>query len=89
MSYCLLPDDICTKEESGDRIPDDLTVAPTRVDAMTVLLSCIAMGMQVFKYSTTTHEIARVALAAYLLQYILSWKACCTIVYSQMYLQQG
>jgi len=56
MSYCLLPDDICTKEESGDRIPDDLTVAPTRVDAMTVLLSCIAMGMQVFKYSTTTHE---------------------------------
>lgn len=57
MTYCLLPDDICTREESGDRIPDDLTVAPTRVDAMTVLLSCIAMGMQVFKYSPTTHEI--------------------------------
>jgi len=57
MSGCLLPDDICTREESGDRIPDDLTVAPTRVDAMTVLLSCIAMGMQVFKYSPTTHEI--------------------------------
>jgi hypothetical protein len=57
MTCCLLPDDICTREESGDRIPDDLTVAPTRVDAMTVLLSCIAMGMQVFKYSPTTHEI--------------------------------
>lgn len=57
MIYCLLPDDICTREESGDRIPDDLTVAPTRIDAVTVLLSCIAMGMQVFKYFPTTHEI--------------------------------
>ena len=54
---CLIPEDICTKEESGDRIPDDLTVAPTRVDCMTILLSSIAMGMQVFKYSPTTGEI--------------------------------
>ncbi|KAL8718091.1 MAG: hypothetical protein Q9181_008239 [Wetmoreana brouardii] len=28
-----------------------------RVDSLTVLLSCIAMGMQVFKYSPTTGEI--------------------------------
>ncbi|KAL8792340.1 MAG: hypothetical protein Q9195_005043 [Heterodermia aff. obscurata] len=54
---CLTPEDICTKDESGDRIPDDLTVAPTRVDCMTILLSSIAMGMQVFRYSPTTGEI--------------------------------
>lgn len=57
LSRCLQPEDIGTREESADRIPDDLTVAPTRVDCMTVLLSCIAMGMQVFKYSPTTGEI--------------------------------
>lgn len=57
MSYCLRPEDIGQREESADRIPDDLTVAPARVDCMTVLLSCIAMGMQVFKYSPTTGEI--------------------------------
>lgn len=54
---CLLPEDVCAREESGDRIPDDLTVAPTRVDCMAILLSAIAMGMQVFKYSPTTGEI--------------------------------
>ena len=54
---CLNAKDICSKEESGDRIPEDLTVAPMRVDAITVLLICIAMGMQVFKYSPTTGEI--------------------------------
>ena len=54
---CLTPEDICTKEESGDRIPDDLTVAPNRVDCMTILLGSIAMGMQVFRYSPTTGEI--------------------------------
>ncbi|KAL8720122.1 MAG: hypothetical protein Q9225_002967 [Loekoesia sp. 1 TL-2023] len=57
MSCCLRPEDIGQREESADRIPDDLTVAPARVDCMTVLLSCIAMGMQVFKYSPTTGEI--------------------------------
>ncbi|KAL8705959.1 MAG: hypothetical protein Q9201_000953 [Fulgogasparrea decipioides] len=57
ISDCLLPEDICIKEESGDRIPEDLTVAPMRVDSLTLLLSCIAMGMQVFKYSPTTGEI--------------------------------
>lgn len=56
-SSCLTKDDICTREESGDRIPDDLNVAPSRVDCLTVLLSCIAMGMQVFKYSPTTGEM--------------------------------
>ena len=54
---CLRPEDICTKEESGDRIPEDLTVAPNRVDCMTILLGSIAMGMQVFRYSPTTGEI--------------------------------
>ncbi|KAL8689740.1 MAG: hypothetical protein Q9218_004655 [Villophora microphyllina] len=57
MSDCLSSDGIITKEESGDRIPEDLTVAPMRVDSITVLLGCIAMGMQVFKYSPTTGEI--------------------------------
>lgn len=54
----LTDESICVREESGDRIPEDLTVAPTRVDCLTVLLSCIAMGMQVFKYSPTTGEMA-------------------------------
>ncbi|KAL8660761.1 MAG: hypothetical protein Q9202_006228 [Teloschistes flavicans] len=57
LSGCLVGGDTSTKEETGDRIPDDLTVAPMRVDSMTLLLSCIAMGMQVFKYSPTTGEI--------------------------------
>ncbi|KAL9597899.1 MAG: hypothetical protein Q9219_004852 [cf. Caloplaca sp. 3 TL-2023] len=57
MSDCLRPEDLSVEEESADRIPDDLTVAPTRVDCMSVLLSYIAMGMQVFKYSPTTGEI--------------------------------
>ena len=57
MSCCLEPEDISTREESGDRIPEDLTVAPIRVDCMTLLLSCIAMGMQVFKFSPTTGEM--------------------------------
>lgn len=56
-SGCLQSADIGTSNGSADRIPDDLTVAPVRVDCMTVLLSCIAMGMQVFKYSPTTGEI--------------------------------
>ena len=56
-SCCLEPEDICTREEIGDRIPDDLTVAPIRVDCMTILLSGIAMGMQVSKFSPTTGEI--------------------------------
>ena len=50
-------EDICVIEESADRIPDDLTVAPARVDALTAILSCIAMGMQVYKYSPTDGEI--------------------------------
>ena len=58
VTACIRPEDVCVREESGDRIPEDLTVAPTRVDALTVLLSCIAMGMQVSKYSPTTGEIA-------------------------------
>lgn len=57
MFTCLRPQDICVKEESGDRIPEDLTVAPTRVDTITVMLTCIAMGMQVSRYSPTTGEI--------------------------------
>ncbi|KAI4180878.1 MAG: hypothetical protein L6R41_006966 [Letrouitia leprolyta] len=56
-SGCLQLGDIGTRNGSADRIPDDLTVAPVRVDCMTVLLSCIAMGMQVFKYSPTTGEV--------------------------------
>ncbi len=54
---CLRPENVGVKEESGDRIPDDLTVAPTRVDAITVMLTCVAMGMQVSRYSPTTGEI--------------------------------
>ena len=55
---CVSPQSIYLKDESGDRIPDDLTVAPTQVDAITVLLACIAIGMQVYRYSPTSSEIA-------------------------------
>jgi len=58
MSTCISPESIGLKEESGDRIPEDLTVAPTRVDAITVTLTCVAMGMQVSKYAPTTGEIS-------------------------------
>ena len=54
---CITEECIGLREESGDRIPDDLTVAPAKVDAVTVLLCSIAMGMQVFKYSPTTGEV--------------------------------
>lgn len=57
MFTCLRPEDVCVKEESGDRVPDDLTVAPTRVDTITVMLTCVAMGMQVSRYSPTTGEM--------------------------------
>ena len=57
MFTCLRPQDLCIKVESGDRIPEDLTVAPTPVDAITVMLTGIAMGMQVSRYSPTTGEV--------------------------------
>lgn len=57
MSRCLRPEDITLREESGDRIPEDLTVAPVRVDTTSVMLTCIAMGMQVFMYAPNTGEI--------------------------------
>ena len=55
---CVRPGDLGLSEESGDRVPDDLTVRPTRVDAISVLLMCIATGMQVYKYNPTEGEIA-------------------------------
>jgi hypothetical protein len=58
MCTCIRPENVCVMEESGDRIPEDLTVAPTRVDALAVMLTCVALGMQVLKYSPTTGEIA-------------------------------
>lgn len=58
VQYGLLEtENICLKEESADRVPEDLTVAPTRVDAITILLSSVATGMQVFKYSPTSGEV--------------------------------
>ncbi|MCJ1326289.1 hypothetical protein MMC10_002953 [Thelotrema lepadinum] len=54
---CIGEEHIGLKEESGDRIPEDLTVAPTKMDALTVLLCSIAMGMQVSRYSPTDNQI--------------------------------
>ncbi|MDI1489041.1 MAG: hypothetical protein OHK93_008318 [Ramalina farinacea] len=53
----LRPEDMCIREESGDRIPDDLTIAPTRVDALSVMLTCVAMGMQVITFSPSSGQI--------------------------------
>ena len=50
-------EDICIREESGDRIPDDLTIAPTRVDALSVMLTCVAMGMQVISFSPSRGQV--------------------------------
>ena len=52
-----LPLSYCLRQESGDRIPEDLTVAPIRVDALTILLTGLAMEMQVFRYSPTMGEV--------------------------------
>lgn len=54
---CILPEGIYVRVESGDRIPDDLTVAPIRVGALTVMLVCINVEMQVYKFSPTGGEI--------------------------------
>ena len=43
--------------ESGDRIPGDLHMAPIRVDAVTLILLGIAMGMQVDSFAPTKGEI--------------------------------
>lgn len=58
MFSCIRPDDISLEEKSAERIPDGLIVVPDHVDAISVLLTCIAMGMQVFRYSPTTGEMA-------------------------------
>jgi hypothetical protein len=54
---CIGAGHVSVSEESGDRAPDDLTVVPIRLDAITVLLTCIVLGMQVYKYPPTTGEI--------------------------------
>lgn len=84
MFNCIRPDDMSVKEESGDRIPDDLTVAPTRVDAISVMLTSIAMGMQVFRYSPTTGEIALGGGVGGISSLILYSVVCYTIASSQM-----
>ncbi|KAL9128349.1 MAG: hypothetical protein Q9217_002953 [Psora testacea] len=69
---CAGPGLVCLSKARGcmreggerDRILDGLSVVPTRMDAMTGLLSCIAMGMQVFKYSPTTGEITLAGVGA-------------------------
>lgn len=56
-SSLLQPKDMSIREESGDRIPDDLMIAPTRVDALSVMLTCVAMGMQVINFSPSSGQI--------------------------------
>ena len=55
---CISHGSLGSSEETGDRVPDDLTVVPVRVDAISVLLTCVAMGMQVYKYNPTEGEIS-------------------------------
>jgi hypothetical protein len=57
MLPCLRPRCLGLRWESGDRIPDDLTVAPAQVDALTVMLLSVASGLQLSKYSPATGEI--------------------------------
>jgi hypothetical protein len=43
--------------ESGDRIPDDLTVGPIQVDTLAVLLFGVMAGLLVFNYSPRVGEL--------------------------------
>ena len=63
MSGCLQLENMRLQEESGDRIPDDLTVAPIRVDALTLLYMGISLGMQVHRYSPNMGEISMAGAA--------------------------
>jgi len=57
MAPCILPENLGRKWESGDRVPEDLTVAPVQVDVITVVLLCVAAGMKFSRYSPATGEI--------------------------------
>ena len=58
MAPCILPENLGRKWESGDRVPEDLTVAPVQVDVITVVLLCVAAGMKFSRYSPATGEIS-------------------------------
>jgi len=55
---CLPPENVGVRWESADRVPDDLTVAPIRVDTITVMLLGVASGMSLSKFEPTTGEIS-------------------------------
>jgi len=57
MAPCILRENLGRKWESGDRVPEDLTVAPVQVDIITVALLCVAAGMKFSRYSPATGEI--------------------------------
>ena len=42
MAPYILAENLGRKWESGDRVPDDLTVAPVQVDVVTVVFLCVA-----------------------------------------------
>ena len=58
MAPYILAENLGRKWESGDRVPEDLTVAPVQVDIVTVVLLCIAAGMKFSRYSPATGEIS-------------------------------
>jgi hypothetical protein len=63
MLPCLRRDWIGLRWDSGDRIPDDLTVAPAQVDMVTMMLLSVASGLQLSKYSPAAAEISMSGLA--------------------------
>ena len=58
MAPYILAENLGRKWESGDRVPDDLTVAPVQVDVVTVVLLCFAGGMKPSGYPPATGEIS-------------------------------
>jgi len=58
MALYILRKNLGRKWESGDRVPEDLTIAPVQVDIITVALLCVAAGMKFSRYSPTTGEIS-------------------------------
>ena len=80
MAPYILAENLGRKWESGDRIPDDLTVAPVQADVITVVLLCVVGGMKLSRYPPATGEISMSGkVGAITVLCILSWGVYCII----------
>ncbi|PUU79373.1 hypothetical protein B9Z19DRAFT_1125373 [Tuber borchii] len=54
----ILAENLDKKWESGDRIPEDLTIAPVQANAVRVVFLCVATGMKFSGHSPATGELS-------------------------------